>query len=168
MKSNLLRIEKPHAIVFALDSINGLQTARILARKGIPVIGIASNPKHPCCRTNVCEEIIFANAENDDLIRALEVLSSRLGKKAVLFPCNNLEVELVSQNRQRLENWYHIILSDPDVYDKLMNKTSFYTYAQKEGFPIPKTFILNNRSDAEIAAQEQIFPMHLKTIHEVL
>ena len=103
MKSIIPTIKKPYAIVFALDSINGLQTARILASKGIPVIGIASDPKHPCSRTMICEDIICTNTENDELIRSLELLGPKLKNKAVLFPCNNLEVQLVSQNRHRLE-----------------------------------------------------------------
>ncbi len=162
MESETQPGKKPCAVVFALDSINGLQTARTLARRGIPVIGIASDPKHPCCRTKVCEEIIFAETETDNLIETLEVLGPKLGLKAVLFPCNNLEVLLISRHRQRLENWYYIILSDPEVDEMLMNKTSFYNYAQKEGFPIPRTFMLNNRSDAEQAAQELVFPCILK------
>ena len=43
-----------------------------------------------------------------------------------------------------------------------MNKTSFYTYAQKEGFQIPRTFVLNNKKDAERAAQELVFPCIIK------
>ena len=162
MESNINSIEKPYAVVFALDSINGLQTARILARRGIPVIGIASDPKHPCCQTKICKKIIYTDTENEDVIKVLEDLSSIFDKKAVLFPCNNLEVQLVSGYRQMLENWYHIVLSDPEIDGMLMNKTSFYTYARKEGFPIPRTFILHNRSDAENTVQEIVFPCILK------
>jgi D-aspartate ligase len=162
MKSGIRSCKKPYAVVFALDTINGLQTARTLARRGVPVIGIASNLKHPYCRTKVCERIFHANAWNKEVIETLEVLGQEFGQKAVLFPCNNIEVLLLSQHRQSLTSWYHIVLSEPDVDEMLMNKTSFYAYAQKEGLPIPRTFILNSRSDAENAAQKLVFPCILK------
>jgi D-aspartate ligase len=162
MESRIHYGKKPYAVVFALNSINGLQTARTLARRGIPVIGITSNPKHCCCRTKVCEEIIVADTESDDVIRTLEVLGPKLGQKAVLFPCNDLNVLPISRHRQRLERWYHIMLSEADVNEMLMHKTTFYTYAQKEDWPIPRTFMLNNRSEAEHAARKLVFPCILK------
>ena len=41
MEDTNMRNEPPHAIVIGLDSITGLQTARILSQRGVPVIGIA-------------------------------------------------------------------------------------------------------------------------------
>jgi len=152
----------PYAVVFALDGINGIQTARTLAKRGIPVIGLASNPKHPFCRTKICKKIIITDTLDNKVITALEVLGPKLGQKAVLFPCNNIEVQLVSRNRERLVNWYHIILSDPEVDELLMDKASFYSYAQKEGLSIPRTFVLKDKLDAEQAAKELSFPCILK------
>ena len=43
-----------------------------------------------------------------------------------------------------------------------MDKVNFYHYAQKEGFPIPKTFFLYSRADAEAAAMELSYPCILK------
>jgi predicted ATP-grasp superfamily ATP-dependent carboligase len=44
----------------------------------------------------------------------------------------------------------------------LMDKARFCTYAQKQGFPIPRTFILKNRVDTEIAAEKFDYPCILK------
>jgi D-aspartate ligase len=162
MGSEIQSGKKPFAVVFELNSINGLQTARTLSNRGIPVIGIASDSKDSCCRTKVCEEIIFAETESEDVIGVLEDLGPKLGQKAVIFPCNDLNVLPVSRHRHRLESWYHIILPEPDIVEMMMHKTSFYTYAQKEGFSIPRTFMLNNRSDAEHTAKELVFPCILK------
>jgi hypothetical protein len=51
------RARNPAAVVIGLDSATGLQTARVLARHGVPVTGIAADPRHPCCRTRTCREI---------------------------------------------------------------------------------------------------------------
>jgi predicted ATP-grasp superfamily ATP-dependent carboligase len=142
--------------------MQGLQAARILAQRGVPVIAIASDSKYHSCRTRVCEEILFADTGGKELIATLEALGPRLYQKAVLFPCEDENVLLVSRHRQRLERWYHVVLPAADVVEMMVDKTRFYTYAQEEGFPIPRTFFLGSRSDAEQAAGELAFPCILK------
>ena len=154
--------KKPCAVVISVDSPNGLQTCRTLAKRGVPVIGMASDPKDPGCRTRVCEQIVFGETRGDGVISTLEALGPRLGSKAVLFPCDDLNVLSASRHRRRLERWYHIVLPEPDVVEMLMHKTSFYKYAEDNGLPIPRTLMLGTRSDAEHAAQELVFPCILK------
>jgi len=154
--------QQPYAIVIGLESMQGLQTARILARHRIPVIAIAKDPKHNNCRTNVCKKIITADTDSDELIKTLEVLSSEFDQKAVLFPCEDTSVLLVSRNREKLGANYHVTLPESDVVEMMTDKISFYTYAQKHGFPIPASFFIYNRSDAEYAARNLAFPCIMK------
>jgi len=155
-------IQRPYAIVIGLDGMNGIQTARLLARHDIPVIAIAKDPDHYCCRTRVCERILFADTAGEALITTLEALGPTLDQKAVLFPCMDMNVLLVSRYRQRLEPWYHVILPAPEVVEMMMDKVRFYTYAQENGFRVPRTFYLRNRADAEEAAESLAFPCILK------
>lgn len=155
-------IQKPHAIVFALDSMTGLQTARILARRGIPVIAIAKDPRHPCCRTRVCDRILTADTASVELIHALESLGPTLGRKAVLYPCDDMSVLLVSRHRERLVDWFHVALPAPDVVETLMDKRRFYAFARETGLPVPGTFYLHGEPDAKDAARELTFPCIVK------
>ena len=152
----------PYAFVIGLDCITGLQTARILAQHHIPIIALAKDPDHFCCQTRVCEKILRANTASEEFIEVLENLGPTLSQKAVLFPCTDMSVLTISRHRQRLAAWYHIVLPEPEVVEMLMDKVSFYTYAQEKGLPIPKTFLLKNRNDAEIAANELTFPCIMK------
>jgi predicted ATP-grasp superfamily ATP-dependent carboligase len=154
--------QQPYAIVIGLDGMNGLQAARVLARRQVPVIAIAKDPKRHPSRTRVCETILFANTENEDFLETLEILGPRLKQKAVLFPCNDMNVAIVSRHRQRLEQWYHVMLPEVEIVETLMNKVSFYSYAQEHGIAIPRTYILESRADAENAASELNFPSILK------
>lgn len=154
--------QQPYAIVVGLDCITGLQTARILAARGVPVIAIASDPGHYCCRTNVCEEILYADTGSDAFIKTLEELGPKLAHKAVLFPCTDISVLLISRQRRRLESWYYVALPETEVVEMLMDKISFYAYAEAEGLPIPGTVLLKSRADAERAARELAFPCILK------
>ncbi len=152
----------PYAIVIGLDTMTGLQTARILAKHKIPVIGIAADPSHYSCQTKVCERIIVANTGSSAFIRELETLGPQLKDKAVLFPCTDDSVLLLSRSRRQLKHWFHIMLPQSSVVEMLMDKVKFYTYAQESGLLIPGTFLLNNRAEAEEAAAILSFPCILK------
>lgn len=153
---------KNPAFVIGLDCITGLQTARILARHAVPIIALARHLDHFCCRTRVCDRIIQADTASEEFICVLERLGPELEQKAVLFPCTDMSVLTISRQRQRLADWYHVVLPEPEVVEMLMDKVSFYTYAEKEGLPIPRTYFLKNRSDTEKAINELTFPCILK------
>jgi predicted ATP-grasp superfamily ATP-dependent carboligase len=95
-------------------------------------------------------------------VETLQELGQRLEKKGVLYPCDDLSVLAVSRQRQRLEPWYHVMLPEGDIVEMLMDKNRFYAYAQEEGLPIPQTYWLRSRGDAEGAAVEIEFPCVLK------
>ena len=153
---------RPHAIVIGLDSITGLQTARILARRGVPVIALAKDPKHYCCRTRVCERVLRADTDGDELLATLAALGPGLSEKGVLFPCSDGAVVQVSRRRERLAPWYHLALPAHETVELLMDKASFAVYARERELPIPPTFVLRSRADAEGAAQSLSYPVVLK------
>jgi D-aspartate ligase len=152
----------PRAIVVGLDSITGLQTARILARRGVPVVALAKDVRHFCCRSRVCERIVAADTGSERLIDTLEEVGSALEEKGVLVPCTDVSVLLISQNRDRLASRFHVVLPAHDVVELLTHKASFYSYAQEHGLPVPPTFFLRTRADAEAAAAALTFPVVLK------
>ena len=153
---------KPYAVIIGLDSIQGLQAARILADRKVPVIGIAGNTKMYTCSTRVCEQILQVDTSSEKLTDLLVDLGPDLTQKAALFPCQEKNVLVVSRDRDRLAPWYHVILPDHEIVTRLVDKVSFYTYAQKEGFAIPKTCFLASRAEAENAAKSLIYPVTLK------
>jgi D-aspartate ligase len=162
MSSALDKSKIPHAIVIGLDSLNGIQTVRILAKHQIPIIAIAKDPNHHGCRTRLCEQILYTNTASDELIQTLVDLGPQLNQKAVIYPCSDMTVLLVSRHRQELEPWFYVVLPDPEVIETLMNKLSFYKFAQQNGFPIPPTHFINSQEDAQYAAEELNFPCVLK------
>lgn len=153
---------KPRAVVACVDTLNGIQTTRILAERGVPVVGLARRPREPYGRTRLCEKIVFTDPEGPELIETLVELGSEFGEKAVLFPCNDPVVDWVSRHRKELAPWYHIILPSEDVVDLMLSKDKFYAYAEAEGLPIPRTMVLASQSDLERAAQSLTFPCVVK------
>lgn len=154
--------ERPHAVVVGLDTMQGLQTARLLSRRGVPVIAITGDPHHPHCSTRVVERILAADPASEELVARLAELGSGLTRKAVLFPCHDNSVLMISRHRSGLANWYHIVLPPEDVVEMMMDKVRFYAFAQERGLPIPTTFLLRDRADAEGAADRLSYPCILK------
>jgi D-aspartate ligase len=151
--------EKPRAVIIGLESIQALQAARVLASRGVPVIAVANDEEHFCCRTKCCERILFART---GLMNTLESLGGQLKQKAVLFPCTDDSVLFVSRNRHILGKWYHIVLADPDVVETMMDKAKFYVFARNHGFSIPATFFLHDSDDLAEAAGKLRYPCVLK------
>lgn len=152
---------KPPAVVLGLDHLNGVQTARILAKRGVPVIGVAADPRHYCCRTRACERFVIADP-GEPTIAALEELGRGLSEKAVLVPCTDMHVLSLSRLGDRLSEWYEWVLPDRETVEMMMDKVAFYRFAQENDLPLPRTVFLHDRSDARRAAAELSFPCVLK------
>jgi D-aspartate ligase len=152
----------PAAVVIGLDSITGLQSARVLAGHGIPVIGVAQDARHPSCRTNTCRRILYTRTSGDDLVAALEQLGQTLTPRAVLFPCTDLSVLALSQARETLGALYHMALPPPGVLERLLDKATFHAYAVDAGLPVAGSQVVRHRDDLEVAIGTLRFPCVLK------
>ena len=154
--------KNPPAVIIGLDSMQGIQTARILAGHGIKVIAIADDPKHHCCKTNTCDEILFSNSQNDEFLEVLNEIAVRWKNRPVLFPCHDETVRVISRHRKTLQKNFRFSLADPDTIEMLSHKVSFYDYAQANDLPVALTFVIRSQSDADAAAREMHFPAVLK------
>ena len=162
MVNTKLQNESPYAIVIGLDSLTGLQTARILAQRGIPVIGIAKNSGHFACRTKVCKKILITNTDGDELIHTLDTLRPTLKDKAVLFPCSDTSVLVLARHQEHLDASYYVRLPPASVIEMMVDKVSFYQFAQEHKLPITETYFLCSRKDAEEVAGKLTYPVILK------
>lgn len=150
------------AVVIGLDCITGLQTARILAARGVPVIGIASDPRHFACRTRVCERRIASATHGPGLVETLELLAATLPEPAVLYPCTDLAVITLSRERERLLRHHRMVLPDAEVVETLVDKVRFLELAERIGLPIPRTFLIRSADDARDAARSLAYPAVVK------
>ncbi len=153
---------RPPAIVIKLDSITGLDTARILSRYGVPVYGVADDPQHYCVKTNSCREVLFTDTSGEGLVKTLLGIAARFKSKPVLFPCSDESVSIISANRETLGEFYNFVMPDDGVLSMYMNKESFYRYAEENGFPVPATFFPEEKSDLETILSEADLPYIVK------
>jgi len=154
-------LSRPPVVVIGLDGPTGLQTARVFAARGIDVIGIAENLRHPCARTRSCRSIVQANRDPRSLVAALGTLAP-LGTPAVLVPCTDLAVLAVARHREDLRRRFFTSVPPLPVIERLMDKALFADFAKRQGLPIPLTHVVRSRQDALEAARETRFPCVLK------
>jgi len=106
--------------------------------------------------------MLITDTGSEKLIDSLVKAGPTLGSKAVLYPCTDVIVSIISKFRERLEPWYHIILPEHETVGMLMDKTRFYEFAEKNGFPVSRTLFIHNKAEAEKVAQEFDFPCIVK------
>ena len=163
-----LSTRRAPAVIVGIDCITGLQTARLLRARGVPVHGIASNARHFAARTNSCQSVLQANTSGPDLVPALRELASRLGdaghkdERAVLYPCTDPAVLRISARRRELQSAYHIALPEHDVVEMLLSKPSMLRYAAQQGFRVPTALDVFGPLDLDEALDTLRFPCVLK------
>jgi D-aspartate ligase len=150
------------AIVVDIQSITALQTARLLASRGIQVIGIGSDPWEPFCRSRSYTKTIFTCTTDERLIQTLEALGPTLEGKAPLFLSADEAVLLVSKHRDRIAEWYHIALPADEIVRMLVDKMSFARFAEANGLPAPRTHCLDDSADPASVAAQLRYPAIIK------
>ncbi len=154
--------DRPPAIVVGLDCITGLQSTRIFAARGIPVVGLVADPGHFCARTRLPVAIVRAPLRGEALVDALVALAERLDQPGVLVPCTDAAVLAISAGRDRLADAFRFVLPDHADVQRLMDKVGFAEHALAAGLAIPPTAVMRSRADAERAAATLTFPAVLK------
>jgi predicted ATP-grasp superfamily ATP-dependent carboligase len=149
-------------VIIGLDCITGLQTARLLAHRGVRVVGLAARADHFCCRTNAVQRVIQSPTSGEGLVATLLKLAQRLDGRSVLMPCTDLAVATISEARDRLVGSYLFTLPEHHVVELLLDKERFAEYAEAKGLPAPRTRRARERAEAEQAAAELSFPVVLK------
>jgi len=152
----------PPALIIGLDCITGLQTARILWQRGVPVIGISSERGHFSTRSRATRRVVYAPTSGEPLMDRLRAIGPQLRERAVLFPCTDAAVATIARGRDELRRWFHVPLADEETVLQLLDKARFEAWAADRGYPIPRTIVLNSRADALRAGAALQFPAVVK------
>lgn len=150
------------SVVVGLDSLQGIQTARILHRHGIRVVALASDRRHPHCRTNCVDDIAYVDTGSPALVESLVTLAAHEGPRPVLIPCQDKSVLVLSLHRQTLDPLFAIALPENQTIETLMDKTSFLEHATRIGLSVPSYVVLESSDDVRRAVEQLTFPCILK------
>jgi len=152
------------AVVTPLDYHMGVDIARSLGRRGIPVHGIDPDPRAPGKGSKFVQLAVSPDCRKSeqDFIQFMIEFGRKLGRKAVLYPVRDDEVMIISKARGQLLEYYEVILPDHATVEKLLTKHGLRQAALECGIPAPKTIYPHNSDEMAYLAEEIDFPVILK------
>ena len=153
---------QPAAVVVGLQHTTALNTVWSLAQMNAPVIGVTSRPRSPLAQTRKCKIVNCPDVDGDALIDTLVELGKSFDQKAVLFPCSDDQVSVISEKRELVAAYYHFTLPSKEVVGAFLHKTEFANYARLNGYPIPKTVVIDRLTNLQACLSEFKFPCLLK------
>jgi predicted ATP-grasp superfamily ATP-dependent carboligase len=156
------RLPRPAALVVGADCITGLQTARILARRGVAVFGAAEDPASAFARSRAFSGVARIGPGEGERQALVAELARRTGQPPVILPCTDDAVRWVSASRGSLAACARFALPAADTLLALMDKTRSSALAVAAGVAVPQTRVLRSPEDARAAAAELRFPCVLK------
>jgi predicted ATP-grasp superfamily ATP-dependent carboligase/GT2 family glycosyltransferase len=137
-----VRVTQQRAVVIAsADDVAGLGAARALRHLDAEVIGIAGRVGAPASRSRAWSRVFEQPAlyEEGAALDTLLEVGAGLPGRAVLLLTRDPLVDVVSNNRHLLEEFYEFVLPRHDVVTRLMDKAKFQAWAEQNGFPVPVT-----------------------------
>lgn len=139
----------PPAVVIGLDSATGLQIARILADRGVTVVGLAHRASHWACRTRLVSRVVEFEATDEGLLTVLND-PSLVEPGSVLIPCTDQSVLSILAGAERLRPLHRF--SDPPAaaVESLLDKVRFADLAEANGIRTPRTVIVDRESDWQL------------------
>jgi D-aspartate ligase len=151
------------AVVTPLDIHMGVDIARSLGRRGIPVYGVDADRATPGRSSRYVRFVhgASARASEPDFVDGLMALGRRLGR-AVLFPLADDEVLAVSRHRDVLQTHFDFVMSSHETVESLLAKDGLADIAARLGIDSPRTFVPENVEDVANAARTLRFPVILK------
>ena len=150
------------AVIIGADLAGGLGTARALKGIGTKIIGICNNMDSKCCRSKVWDRLICIKTGEDGFLDQLKAVGKEIGQKSVLFCSQDNIVQLVSDNREKLEEYYYFVLPDKETLNMLMDKTEFHRWAVEKGFDVPQGYVVTSISELKNALNEMKYPAIIK------
>ena len=156
---------KPWGIIISDKEVtsNWLGTARSLREEGVRVIRLA--PKS-WCSSKSCTSIISPYVTEEREFLEFLIKIGKMGMKRscrdVLFPSTDRSLILISKNKEKLKDYFELVVSDWKVVEKIVDKSETYEFAKKLHIPVPETFVCSNINEVKQAAEKVTYPCLIK------
>ena len=137
-------------VVVVNSSLNALGVIRSLAPGRMPVYMITTTRWCPAAWSRFCRVVKFSSLSGRGLVDGLKRLAKRIGQRPVLILTGDAEVDAVSTFREELEPLFRISLPSKDMVTLLADKTLFQKYAEREGFPVPRSMVITRSSEIQV------------------
>ncbi|MFQ5558722.1 MAG: carboxylate--amine ligase, partial [Acidimicrobiales bacterium] len=136
--------------------------ARILAARGVPVIGVAGDRRHWAARTRVVRHVIETDHNSAGLVDELVTRAHEFPDGAVLIPCTDVSVLAVARSADVLRPTYRFSLPGAATVERLLDKASFASAAADAGGQVARTYEIRGPDDAAAVVEAGALPCVVK------
>ncbi len=140
--------------------LSALGIARSLWRSRVPVILVTTRFR-PANWSRSCRSVIVDGLHGEPLIAGLLDLQRKIGGRPVLFLTDEMSVYTVSECRSELGRAYRFRLPTEKTVTCLSDKAAFQKLAENNGFPVPRSVVLEKPGDVG-RLRELKFPVIVK------
>lgn len=142
---------------------------------GMKSTAYASFQLAPTKYSKIVDVHVIAGFDQDPVFseKLLELAKSKYNDpsiKYLLVACGDGYAELLSQHKEDLKDYYVFAANDYSLFEKLINKVSFYDICEKYQLPYPKTLIITKDMVVEGKLNQDLpfdFPVALKPANSV-
>jgi D-aspartate ligase len=154
------------AVVTPLDEHMGLDIARSLGRRGIPVFGFDPDPQVAGRASKYCKLVVCPDPKNSEqnFIQFLVDWGKHQRNKPVLFPVSDKTALLCSRDRHILESYFEFVMPDHQTMNRMSSKEGLALAAVEFDIPVPKTINPRNFQDVQMVANGLDYPVILKPV----
>ena len=149
------------ALIVGMEK-NGLGVARSLALHNIPCFGLDKHSRNPALKTKVCSIFTTRTWNKEGIINELKSLGEKFDYKRPLFITKEEPVMWISEERDKIEEFYEINLPSRDTVNLLLDKKQFHELSKKENWPIPISWEIKNVDELKSQINEIVYPCILK------
>jgi D-aspartate ligase len=153
------------AVVTPFDEHMGLDIARSLSSRGIPVYGLDSNRDAVGRYSKHARFVLCPQLEEDGGVHYLKFLldfGKSLGRKTVLFPLSDSHTLFCSRHRSVLQSYFEFVMPDHDLMFRLTTKDGLNAVAKEFNIPVPKTITCEAGREINDMARNLSYPAILK------
>ncbi len=148
--------------VLLLDGgVVSLSVARSLGNKGIPIYTL-NIPQNYGRFSKYSNRIQFTGKCIEDWVHWLTSDALEQFRGAVIFPCSDNIIDMVSRYRMQLADHYILPESNDSLMLAMLDKAETYKIADKIGIPAPKTWCINSVEELEGIMSSLPYPCALK------
>ena len=154
------------AVVTPLDEHMGLDIARSLGKRGIPVFGFDPDPKVAGRTSKYCHLVVCPDPKQSaqEYVQFLVDWGKTQITKTVLYPLSDEIVLLCSRERQKLQPYFEFVMPDHAVLDRMASKQGLASAAAAFDIPAPQTITPADVQEVESIARRLSYPVILKPV----
>ena len=136
---------------------------RALTKRGVSCLAVTQPDWSPTFTSRSIDRLYrCAEWQRDSLIETLVQVGRQLNERAVLLLTKDESVLWVADAAHELSDYYRFALPERDTILLLMNKAQFYARALKEGWPVPRGYLIENEAELVKVLPDMPFPVILK------